>query len=36
VQIALLDSALDRRLQLVADDGRWLADKLLLSPVVLK
>ncbi|HEY1407645.1 MAG TPA: hypothetical protein VF434_01820, partial [Promineifilum sp.] len=33
VQVSLEDPEAERRLQLVADDGRWLDDKLLLSAV---
>ena len=36
VQVALEDSDAERRIQWVADDGRWLDDKITLSPVVLK
>ncbi len=34
VQIALEDPETDRRVQWVAEDGRWLDDKITLSPVV--
>ena len=36
VEIALIDPTIERRLQLVGDDGRWLADALRLAAVVLK